>query len=88
MINVISLINNAKEPNFYRIKNTNIVGVLINNNFDIRIWDNQEIKVSLIDTKVLHLFSTTTITKKQFKTAYREFLKNLDNVKKNQNEGL
>ena len=82
MINVISLINNAKEPFFYRIKNTNIVGVLINNNFDIIIWDNQEIKVSLIDTKVLHLFSTVTITKKQFKTAYREFLKHLDNIKK------
>ncbi len=82
MINILSLINNAKDPDFYRVKNTNIVGVLINNNFDIRIWDNQEIKVSLIDTKVLHLFSTVTITKKQFKTAYREFLKHLYNIKK------
>lgn len=88
MINILSLINNAKDPDFYRVKNTNIVGVLINNNFDIRIWDNQEIKASLIDTKVLHLFSTVTITEKQFKTAYREFLKHLDNIKKSSNEGV
>lgn len=88
MINILSLINNAKKTDFYRIKDTDIVGVIIDDKIDIRIWNNQEIKISLIDTKVLHLFSTVTITKKQFKTAYREFIKHLDNIKKSSNEGL
>ena len=82
MINVISLINNAKKTDFYRIKDTDIVGVTIDDKINIRIWNNQEIKISLIDAKALDYFTISPSTKKEFKTAYREFLKHLYNIKK------
>lgn len=89
MINILSLINNAKGPNFYKTKHTNTIGVVIDDKVDIRICESKEIKISLFDTKAFN-YAITIIpsTKKQFKTAYREFLKHLDNIKKSSNEGL
>jgi len=83
MINVISLINNAKDPNFYRTKHTNIIGVVIDDKIDIRICESNEIKISLFDTKAFN-YAITIIpsTKKDFKTAYKDFLKHLDELKK------
>ena len=89
MINILSLINNAKDPGFYKTKHTNIIGVVIDDEIDIRICESKEIKISLFDTGVFN-YAITIIpsTKKDFKTAYREFLKHLDNIKKSSNEGV
>jgi len=79
MINVISILNNAKSKKFRRVKHTAIVQAELDN-INISIKNNIILEINTdVENTYITTFEFYDITEKEFKTAYREFLKNMKN---------
>lgn len=79
MINVISILNNAKSKKFGRIKFTNIINATLDN-IHISIKNNTTLEINTdVENTYLVIFELEEATEKEFKTAYKEFIKNMKN---------